>query len=273
MEIFVGNLSFAAIEADVKKVFEGFGRVSSAIIVMEKKGKKSRGFGFVEMRDDEQARAAIAALDGKQFMGRPLKVNPARPKTEEEREVELKKKMQLKMNVKAYARSSSEQDKKSAWVDEGLARTGGYKGGRRTRSFIRRVATGRLERPLKPWEKPHRPARPGRKPYAQAKPWQEAQGQPITSQRAPGKTKPWQGKEGERKPRQKAFGESGSLQRAPGKTKPWQGKEGERKPWQKAQRGATLQRSTKEYSRPLHKSLSVPRAGSKTRKKTGGFKR
>ena len=59
MKIFVGNLSFAATEADARRLFEDFGNVDSVKIVMEKKGKKSRGFGFVEMLDDEQAQAAL----------------------------------------------------------------------------------------------------------------------------------------------------------------------------------------------------------------------
>jgi len=78
----VGNLSFDSTVADVKKLFEGFGNVASAMIVMEKqkKASKSRGFGFVQMPDEQQALAAIAALNSKEFMGRLLNVNPARPK-------------------------------------------------------------------------------------------------------------------------------------------------------------------------------------------------
>ena len=91
MNIFVGNLSFDAAEGDVKKLFEDFGNVASVVIVMrkEKKAPKSRGFGFVEMPDEQQALAAIAALSGKEFMGRVLNVDPARPKTETKRKVEL----------------------------------------------------------------------------------------------------------------------------------------------------------------------------------------
>lgn len=61
MNIFVGNLSFAAKEEDVYRVFAGFGAVANVAIVMEKKGKKSRGFGFVEMPDEQEALSAIAA--------------------------------------------------------------------------------------------------------------------------------------------------------------------------------------------------------------------
>ena len=82
MNIFLGNLSFDATESDVKKLFEGFGNVASVAIVMskEKKAPRSRGFGFVEMPDEQQALAAIVALNGKEHMGRVLNVEPARPK-------------------------------------------------------------------------------------------------------------------------------------------------------------------------------------------------
>src|SRR4030042_6042831 len=92
MDIFVGNLSFDATEGDVRKLFEGFGNVASVAILMRKKKKaaKSRGFGFVQMPDEQQALAAIAALNGKEFMGRVLNVEPARPKKEAQAVVELK---------------------------------------------------------------------------------------------------------------------------------------------------------------------------------------
>ncbi|MDP2928296.1 MAG: RNA-binding protein, partial [Candidatus Omnitrophota bacterium] len=77
MNIFVGNLSFEAKEIDVKRVFMAFGVVTSVAIVMEKKGKKSRGFGFVQMPDEQEALAAIAQLQGKEILGRPINVMPA----------------------------------------------------------------------------------------------------------------------------------------------------------------------------------------------------
>jgi len=79
MNIFVGNLSFSATEDDVKKVFEAFGTVSS-VKIKRKSGKNSRGFGFVSMPDDVQAEAAMAGLQGKDLMGRPLIVTVERPK-------------------------------------------------------------------------------------------------------------------------------------------------------------------------------------------------
>jgi RNA recognition motif-containing protein len=79
MNIFVGNLSFLATENDVKSLFEAFGNVSS-VRIKKKSGKNSRGFGFVSMPDELQAQAAIAGLQDKEFMGRPLSVSMERPK-------------------------------------------------------------------------------------------------------------------------------------------------------------------------------------------------
>ncbi len=79
MNIFVGNLPFSATENDVKGIFEAFGTVSS-VSIKKKSGKNSRGFGFVSMPDERQAQAAIAGLQDKEFMGRPLSVSIERPK-------------------------------------------------------------------------------------------------------------------------------------------------------------------------------------------------
>jgi RNA recognition motif-containing protein len=79
MNIFVGNLSFSATENDVKNIFETFGTVTS-VKIKKKSGQNSRGFGFVSMPDDLQAQAAIAGLQDKEFMGRPLNISVERPK-------------------------------------------------------------------------------------------------------------------------------------------------------------------------------------------------
>ena len=79
MNIFVGNLPFSATEADVKTVFEAFG-VVTFVTIKKKSGKNLRGFGFVSMPDETQAEAAIAGLQGKDFMGKPLDVSAERPK-------------------------------------------------------------------------------------------------------------------------------------------------------------------------------------------------
>ena len=85
MNIYVGNLSFDATEEDVRKVFEPFGKVESAKIVQDKYSGRSRGFGFVEMPSEDEAKAAINDLNGKEVKGRALSVNEARPRSEKPR--------------------------------------------------------------------------------------------------------------------------------------------------------------------------------------------
>jgi len=82
MNIYVGNLSFDVSEEILQKTFEAFGQVSSASIVKDKYSGQSRGFGFVEMPDQNEARNAIANLNGKDLNGRQLNVNEARPRTD-----------------------------------------------------------------------------------------------------------------------------------------------------------------------------------------------
>ncbi|HAL50457.1 MAG: RNA-binding protein [Candidatus Uhrbacteria bacterium GW2011_GWD1_41_16] len=79
-KLFVGNISWTASDEDLKTLFEQYGEVVSARIVMDKFTNKSRGFGFVEMATAEQAQAAIDGLHDKDFMGRQISVNIARPK-------------------------------------------------------------------------------------------------------------------------------------------------------------------------------------------------
>ena len=77
--IFVGNISFKATKEDLIKLFEPFGKVDQADILIGKKGT-SRGYGFVDMPNEEEKNAAIAALQGKEFMWRVLSVGPVMPK-------------------------------------------------------------------------------------------------------------------------------------------------------------------------------------------------
>jgi RNA recognition motif-containing protein len=80
--LFVGNMSFQTTEGELHSLFAAFGQVTRVHIVMDRETGRARGFAFVEMPNDEEAAKAIAALDGKEFGGRNLKVNEARPKTE-----------------------------------------------------------------------------------------------------------------------------------------------------------------------------------------------
>jgi RNA recognition motif-containing protein len=79
--LFVGNLSFQTTEAELTALFNQFGQVTKANVVMDRETGRARGFAFVEMPNDDEAAKAIAGLDGKSLGGRNLKVNEARPKT------------------------------------------------------------------------------------------------------------------------------------------------------------------------------------------------
>jgi cold-inducible RNA-binding protein len=80
--IYVGNLNFQATEDSVRSLFETHGTVGRVNIVTDRDTGQPRGFGFVEMSNDGEGEKAIAALNGKDFDGRALSVNEARPKTE-----------------------------------------------------------------------------------------------------------------------------------------------------------------------------------------------
>jgi RNA recognition motif-containing protein len=82
MNIYVGNLSWNLKDQDLANLFTPYGEVASAKIVMDKFTQRSKGFGFVEMANDEQAQAAIAQLNGSEVDGRNLVVNESRPKEE-----------------------------------------------------------------------------------------------------------------------------------------------------------------------------------------------
>ena len=82
MNIYVANIPFKSSEADLKKLFEQHGEVTSAKIVIDKLTNRSRGFGFIEMTDSVAAKEAIKNLNGSDFEGKALVVNEARPKTD-----------------------------------------------------------------------------------------------------------------------------------------------------------------------------------------------
>jgi cold-inducible RNA-binding protein len=80
IKIYVGNLPFRTSEQELRSVFEQHGAVQSASIVMDRETGRPRGFGFVEMSNDAEAKAAIEKLNGFAMEGRPLVVNEARPR-------------------------------------------------------------------------------------------------------------------------------------------------------------------------------------------------
>ena len=81
-KLYVGNLGYGVTDSDLTKMFEPHGTVESAQIILDRDTGRSKGFGFVEMKSDQEAQAAIAALNGQDSGGRALTVNEARPKSE-----------------------------------------------------------------------------------------------------------------------------------------------------------------------------------------------
>jgi cold-inducible RNA-binding protein len=80
--LFVGNMSFQTTESELRELFAPFGQVTRVHMAMDRETGRARGFAFVEMPNDAEAAQAMTGLDGKEFGGRNLKVNEARPKGE-----------------------------------------------------------------------------------------------------------------------------------------------------------------------------------------------
>lgn len=81
MNMYISNLSFHTADDELKKLFEEFGAVSSAKVITDRETGRSRGFGFVEMGSDEEAKKAIQGLNGKEIEGRSMSVSVAKEKT------------------------------------------------------------------------------------------------------------------------------------------------------------------------------------------------
>lgn len=82
MNIFVAKLNYRTTSEELQRQFEAFGEVSSAKVIFDRETQRSKGFGFVEMPDDEAAKEAIRSLNETEFDGRTIVVKEARPKTE-----------------------------------------------------------------------------------------------------------------------------------------------------------------------------------------------
>ena len=80
MEIFVGNLSFGSTEDDIRQMFNAFGTVERVNVITDRETGRSRGFGFVTMPNEDEARDAVEGLNGTELQGRTLAVNQARPR-------------------------------------------------------------------------------------------------------------------------------------------------------------------------------------------------
>ncbi len=80
MKLYVGNLPFSVQEEDLKELFSEYGSVTSVQLIIDRETGRSKGFGFVELSDDDEAANAIEELNGKDFSGRAVIVNEARPR-------------------------------------------------------------------------------------------------------------------------------------------------------------------------------------------------
>lgn len=79
MKLYVGNLAYSVSEDALRELFSSYGEIEEVVIIKDKFSGNSKGFGFVTFKDDEAGNSAISALNGKEFEGRELKVNEAKP--------------------------------------------------------------------------------------------------------------------------------------------------------------------------------------------------
>ena len=79
MKLYVGGLAYSVTEQELEALFSEHGKVTSSAVIKDRDSGQSKGFGFIEMSDDNEAKAAMAALNGKDFNGRSITVNEARP--------------------------------------------------------------------------------------------------------------------------------------------------------------------------------------------------
>jgi len=85
MQIYVGNMSYGTTESGIEELFGQFGEVSSVKLITDRETGRAKGFGFVTMNDDASAKNAIEELNGKEFEGRTLRINEAKPREERPR--------------------------------------------------------------------------------------------------------------------------------------------------------------------------------------------
>lgn len=86
INIYVGNLPYSVKDEELREAFEAYGKVLSAEVIFDRRTRRSRGYGFVEMENDGEGRAAIEALNGKDFQGRELRVDESKPKEDKPRD-------------------------------------------------------------------------------------------------------------------------------------------------------------------------------------------
>ena len=80
INVYIGNLPYSAADEDLRKLFSPFGQVASAQVIIDRRSRRSRGYGFVEMESEVEGRKAIESLNDTEFMGRQLRVDESKPR-------------------------------------------------------------------------------------------------------------------------------------------------------------------------------------------------
>jgi len=242
------------------------------------------------MPDEQQALAAIAALNGKEFMERIINVEPARPKTEARAENQLKDKKHLQAEVEVRQHPRENREKKKPWFAPVFKNPGTFRSGRRTHSYIKRQSLSGLPqeakprkrsednpmrwRKKKPWQKSRGEHKPWEKTEVEARPWKRHEGDARPWRKSEGGVKPWQKDRGEHKPWKKTEGEARPWKKAQREFKPWRKSEGGVKPWQKPTGEAKPWKKPTGEAKPWNKSSAHPqKSGFRGRRKPGGYKR
>jgi hypothetical protein len=252
---------------------------------MEKKGKKSRGFGFVEMPDEQEALAAIAQLQGKEILGRPINVVEALSK---EPKVPSADKRNQRSNTVTQSHPEgfrTEHRKNNFGHQLSFQRTGKYKQGRRSLSYAKQriesgITTVVPERryksnPLRWLKKPRTQARFA-KPEGELKPWQRPQTESNPWKKPLAKSGTWKKPEGELKPRQKSQGGLKPWQKSRGESRPWIKDEGSQaKPWKKTEDASRSWKKSGSESKPWKNTASKfkPWRKSSADRAQSGFKK
>jgi hypothetical protein len=265
MNIFVGNLSFEVKEIDVQRVFMAFGVVTSVAIVMEKKGKKSRGFGFVEMPDEQEALAAIAQLQGKEILGRPINVTAAVSKGPKGESSGKRDRYSSGAGNDNPASLRPGYKKSNSRHDPSFQRTGKYKEGRRSLSYARQRTEAGITTPVPERRYKSNPMRWLKKPRTQAR-----------FEKPEGELKPWQRSQTESNPWKRPMTKTGSWKKPEGELKPWQKPQSELKPWEKSRGGSKpWVKSESSEARSWKKTTSAakPWRKSSADRQQSGFKK
>lgn len=251
--IFVGNLSFEATKEDIQKLFEPFGVVANAVIVERKKGK-SRGYGFVEMPNEEERTKAIEDLHGKEFMGRELSVSVLVPKIKPVKHRKLKSGVRKWNNQIGPKPPVDNEGGSKPWV--------------------------KSERSFTPADSSRQEKKPYRREDRESKPWVKREGAPRSTGSARREEKPYRRDDRESKSwtkKEGSFRPSGNPQNA-GRpyrkddrgSKPFHKEEPEGKPYLREGHRSKPWEQMKSASKPPYKKFDDP---SKPRGKSeGAFK-